>query len=1176
MLKQIRTYAARFLSAFTGLCLLASALPLAGWSATAQTDAIRLEAEADDVYSSITCGADVKGQFEKRQGDFSASGFSGGYAFVNVLQSGEGVPDVVLTLKLTVPAAGDYDLSITTKDNADRGVYTAAIDGQTLQTMDFYNKNADFYVHSLGRVTFSGTTASLTLTCTGANPSSTGKYGLAVDYITVTPAKGQTPEPEPDPTPDQPGAPIHTLQDMYACTYTDTSIQRDPLRYRLYIPADYSADQAYPLLVYLNGAGSRGTDNEKQLANLAPLINPLIDNPDYPCIVAVPQLPGDKQWVNTDWTLGSYDQTRVAESDSLKMLMGMIGDLQKTYAVDANRLYLMGQSFGGYGTWDAITRYPDTFAAAIPLCGAGDPAKAEAIKDMPLLVLHGTGDGSVPVSGSQEMVAALRQAGSRVTYLEYEDADHYIQRRLFEQPDIWLPWLFAQSKGQPETAPDFEDIYKVTANNTFMFNGNSLPDEWTWTGANLVGGGQLTMTASGGTAAMGILNTTANETDGMVSAFITIDSGFTGGGGLVFRYQDSQNYGHVRLVSNGLELLEMIDGQAAVKTAVDYDWVPGRIACLKVALQGNRVTVSVDNDRVLDTSLKSEALHGCGAVGLRYYNGSMKVDDFVFARPGSTGRISPVDFADRQVIQRNPDTTAQTVSFTGSARVEGMERLEVAVTHYADEADVVLDWQPVTVDAATGSYEAAYTIPQGGWYRTHWRAIDKNGSVLATEQGDARWGVGMNILCIGQSNMVGQGQPMPFVQADDRVSNFLNEQWMHLEDPYQQGDTSIAGGTCGGSMVPTIGNILTETYHIPVGFIPAAQNGASLMAEDNGWLKRNANNPTDRSNLYGNSLFRAKAAGGIEFIIMNQGENNVSRGTDAEAYRQGLETLIGYYRQDLGYNVPLIYGQLGAAMASSWDASRDPYMTGIRSAQAQADNGVTLIMGGSEIDLSRNADNLHYTTASQAVIGQRMANAILYCLGDATYYKGPEITGAVFANARQTTIEVTIRHTGGTDITPTDHISGFDVLVDGKPVPVTAAVRQDATTIALTLEKAAKGTVTVRYLYGCLPDVTGLVRDNSPLQLPLLPTNGEITVSPAPPEPSPVIYGDVDGDGKVDVLDALMALQAAAGNIRLTAPQRQAADVDGKPEVSAQDALLILQRATRRMLSFPVELSETI
>ena len=167
------------------------------------------------------------------------------------------------------------------------------------------------------------------------------------------------------------------------------------------------------------------------------------------------------------------------------------------------------------------------------------------------------------------------------------------------------------------------------------------------------------MTASGGTSAFGILNTTSEKTDGMISAFITIDSGFTGGGGLVFRYQDADNYAHVRFVEGGLELLEMIDGKAASKLVSDYKWTPGRIACLKVVLKGNRATVTVDNDPVFDTVLKNQKLCKSGAAGLRYYNGTMKVDDFIFAEPGGNGWISPQDFDDRQVIQRNSKTKDQ-------------------------------------------------------------------------------------------------------------------------------------------------------------------------------------------------------------------------------------------------------------------------------------------------------------------------------------------------------------------------------------------------------------------------------------------------------------------------------------------------------------------------------------
>lgn len=1005
--------------------------------------------------------------------------------------------------------AGIYKLDLRTKFYSNSyGTYQISIDGKNVgEPINFLSQNVgyrstvfeDIPIESSG-----GHTIRFTVTGTSA---ADGRANCVLDTLTFSQVGEGEEEPEPI------LEPIHKMDEMYKCTYKDTGIQNDPLSYRLYVPADYDKEKLYPLLVYLNGAGSRGTDNEKQLVNLAPLINPLIDNPDYPCIIAVPQLPGDKKWVNTDWGLGSYDQSKTGESNALKLLMGMIGDLQKKYSVDENRLYLMGQSFGGYGTWDAVTRYPDTFAAAIPMCGAGDPSRAELIKDMPLMVLHGDSDPTVPVTGSRDMVAALQAAGSSVTYLEYEGDDHYIQRRLFEQPDIWMQWLFAQKKGTENTAPDFSEIFRTSKEYTFNFNSSPLPSSWSFTGTNKIEGSQLVMTSPSGGAALGTLNTTSDKTDGMISAFITINSGFTGGGGLVFRYQDANNYAHVRFVEGGLELLEMIDGKAASKLVSDYKWTPGRIACLKVVLKGNRVTVTVDNDPVFNTVLKNQKLCKNGAAGLRYYNGTMKVDDFIFAEPGGNGWISPQDFDDRQVIQRNAGTKDQKVTFTGSVRVPKMKKLELSVVKYDDFDEKILDWTEVNVNTEEGTYEAAFTLPQGGWYRTLLRAVDENDVPLVEENSENRWGIGMNILCIGQSNMVGIGLQKPYVEADDLVSNFMNETWTHLEDPYDKGDTSVAGdGSYGGSMVPAIGNKLVEMYHIPVGFIPAAKGGVSLMAEYNGWLKRNESNPADRSNLYGNSLYRAKAAGGIEFIIMNQGENDVSRSTPEDVYRQGLETLIGYYHQDLGYEVPLIYCQLGPAMAAGkWDSTRDPFMTGIRSAQKDADNGVTLLMGASEMDLERNPDNLHYTTASQSIIGQRIANAICYSLGDCAYYQGPEITDAVFGNQEQTTIQVRVKHYGGDDITPAEEITGFEVFEDGEKAEITSAVRKDRETIELTLRKAVDGTVTMRYLYGCLPDVQGMVKDNSELRLPLCPTNGEIKVKAwTAPDPVKLPFEDVD------------------------------------------------------------------
>ena len=116
-----------------------------------------------------------------------------------------------------------------------------------------------------------------------------------------------------------------------------------------------------------------------------------------------------------------------------------------------------------------------------------------------------------------------------------------------------------------------------------------------------------------------------------------------------------------------------------------------------------------------------------------------------------------------------------------------------------------------------------------------------------------------------------------------------------------------------------------------------------------------------------------------EFILMNQGEHDLSGNTSRDDYLAGLRTLVENYRTDLDWDVPFLYCQLGPAYASSWDDSRNSVMTGIRAAQLEAndpDNGV--LLAAVEMDLARNADNLHYTTQSLEVIGERVANTIFW------------------------------------------------------------------------------------------------------------------------------------------------------------------------------------------------------
>ena len=163
-------------------------------------------------------------------------------------------------------------------------------------------------------------------------------------------------------------------------------------------------------------------------------------------IIIYPQCPENNKWVDTDWGKGSYDLDKVPESNELAAVMELIGQLQERYSIDAKRIYAMGYSMGGYGTWNVLMNHPDVFAAGIPMCGAGDPNKASILKDMPIWAVHGAKDPTVPVSGSRDMANAMEAIGATAfKYTELPDAEHDVWNYTYKSQEM-MAWLFSQSK----------------------------------------------------------------------------------------------------------------------------------------------------------------------------------------------------------------------------------------------------------------------------------------------------------------------------------------------------------------------------------------------------------------------------------------------------------------------------------------------------------------------------------------------------------------------------------------------------------------------------------------------------------------------------------------------------------------------------------------------------------
>ena len=232
--------------------------------------------------------------------------------------------------------------------------------------------------------------------------------------------------------------------------------------YRLFPTDGYSEPGAkYPLVLYLQGAGGRGTDNKSHID--CPSMDWLLSatqgdlGAQYKAFFLAPQIPDTAQWVNRSWALGSYtDAQEPAESVWLKDAMKILDKVIATYPVDTSRIYITGISMGGCGTWDAIRRYPDRFAAATPLSGAGNKNQGALLKNMPIWAYHGALDTGIPVSATDQMRAAVTGAGGFMEYTRPGNIAHAGWEMMFDttaknsQGEDLYEWMFSQTLSTPE------------------------------------------------------------------------------------------------------------------------------------------------------------------------------------------------------------------------------------------------------------------------------------------------------------------------------------------------------------------------------------------------------------------------------------------------------------------------------------------------------------------------------------------------------------------------------------------------------------------------------------------------------------------------------------------------------------------------------------------------------
>jgi predicted peptidase len=195
------------------------------------------------------------------------------------------------------------------------------------------------------------------------------------------------------------------------------------LEYLLFLPSDYGkSGRKWPLMVFLHGAGECGTN-----LNLLKRNGPtkyVLTHPEFPFILVSPQ------------TRGGWDDSSVT---------ALLDDVLRRYRVERSQVFLTGLSMGGCETWRLAAKYPERFAAVVPVSGVGDPETARKLATVPIWAFHGGRDQIISVECSRKMVAAITSAGGSVKYTEYPNAKHNIWAKTYNNPELY-GWLLAQKR----------------------------------------------------------------------------------------------------------------------------------------------------------------------------------------------------------------------------------------------------------------------------------------------------------------------------------------------------------------------------------------------------------------------------------------------------------------------------------------------------------------------------------------------------------------------------------------------------------------------------------------------------------------------------------------------------------------------------------------------------------
>jgi predicted peptidase len=217
----------------------------------------------------------------------------------------------------------------------------------------------------------------------------------------------------------------------------------DRLPYRLFVPIGYSSANTYPLVLWLHGGEGRGNDNVKQITRGNEKGTHVWISSEvqakFPAFVLAPQCP-----VGENWSDPELNQP----TNALQLALEILASVEKQFAIDPERIYVVGQSMGGLGVWSLLQTHPEKWAAAVVLAAYDNFTAPMSISRIPLWVFQGDADRTVPVDLVREMMKQLKKLNANLRYTEYHKVDHDVWNRAFAEPEL-VPWLSSQRRRKP-------------------------------------------------------------------------------------------------------------------------------------------------------------------------------------------------------------------------------------------------------------------------------------------------------------------------------------------------------------------------------------------------------------------------------------------------------------------------------------------------------------------------------------------------------------------------------------------------------------------------------------------------------------------------------------------------------------------------------------------------------